>query len=86
VRYDARPERPGDGETLVLVTDGVIEAVEAAGPAEDRLASSVAQRRTSGPRTVCAWVTPLAGSGRGPQGAGDRADDRTVVAVTFDAT
>ena len=68
----------------MLVTDGVTEAIEADGRVEERLAWTVAQRRTSGPQAVCERVMRLARSGRGPHGAGDWQDDRTVVAVTLD--
>jgi phosphoserine phosphatase RsbU/P len=84
VRYDARTETLGDGDALLLVTDGVTEAIEADGRVEERLASTVAQRRTSGPQAVCERVMRLALSGRGPAGAGEWTDDRTVVAVTLD--
>jgi hypothetical protein len=68
----------------VLVTDGVTEALEAGGRVEERIAWTVAQRRDKGPQAVCERVMRLAASGRGPVGAGDWADDRTVVAVTLD--
>jgi sigma-B regulation protein RsbU (phosphoserine phosphatase) len=84
--YDAQVLRLAAGDTLVLVTDGVTEAIEADGRVEDRLAWTVAHRRTSGPRSVCDRVMRLARSGRGPRGAGDWQDDRTVVAITLDAT
>ena len=85
VRYDARTEKLSDGDALVLVTDGVTEAIEADGRVEERLARTVAHRRTSGPQAVCERVMRLALSGRGPVGAGQWTDDRTVVVVTLDA-
>jgi sigma-B regulation protein RsbU (phosphoserine phosphatase) len=85
VRYDARAEKLDDGDALVLVTDGVTEAIEADGRVEERLAEAVAHRRNSGPQAVCERVMRLARSGRGPQGAGPWQDDRTAVAVTLDA-
>jgi phosphoserine phosphatase RsbU/P len=82
--YDAQVLRLVPGDTLVLVTDGVTEAIEADGRVEERLAWAVAHRRMSGPQAVCERVMRLARSGRGPQGAGEWQDDRTVVAVTLD--
>ncbi len=82
--YDAHVVRLAAGDTLVLVTDGVTEAIEADGRVEERLAWTVAHRRMSGPRAVCERVMRLALSGRGPVGAGEWADDRTVVVVTLD--
>jgi sigma-B regulation protein RsbU (phosphoserine phosphatase) len=84
--YDAQVLRLAAGDTFVLVTDGVTEAIEADDRVEERLAGAVARRRTSGPQAVCDGVMRLARSGRGPRGAGEWQDDRTVVAVTLDAT
>jgi len=84
VRYDSRTERLENGDALVLVTDGVTEALEVGGRVEERLAWTVAQRRRRGPQAVCDRVMRLAASGRGPAGAGDWQDDRTVVAITLD--
>jgi serine phosphatase RsbU (regulator of sigma subunit) len=85
VNYDARTEKLGRGEALVLVTDGVTEAIEADGRVEERLAWTVAHRRERGPQAICERVMRLARSGRGPRGAGEWQDDRTVVVVTLDA-
>jgi serine phosphatase RsbU (regulator of sigma subunit) len=82
--YDAQVLRLTAGDTLVLVTDGVTEAIEKDGRVLERLAWTVAHRRTGGPQAVCERVMRLARSGRGPQGAGEWADDRTVVAITRD--
>lgn len=82
--YDAQVLRMTAGDTLVLVTDGVTEAIEADGRVEARLAWTIAHRRSGGPGAVCERVTRLARSGRGPRGAGAWTDDRTVVAVTLD--
>jgi hypothetical protein len=65
------------------VTDGVTEALETGKQVKKRIAWTVAQRG-QGPQAVCDRVMRLAASGRGPVGAGDWADDRTVVAVTVD--
>ena len=84
-RYEAQALRLVAGDALVLVTDGVTEAIEADGRVEERLAWTAAQRRPGGPEAVCRRVMSLAASGRGPRGAGGAwADDRTVVAVTLD--
>jgi sigma-B regulation protein RsbU (phosphoserine phosphatase) len=84
-QYDAQVLRLAAGDALVLVSDGVTEAIEADGRVEERLAWTVAQRRAGGPDAVCRRVMRLAASGRGPRGAGGAwADDRTVVAVTLD--
>jgi serine phosphatase RsbU (regulator of sigma subunit) len=81
--YDAQRLRVTVGDTLVFVTDGVTEAIESDGRVEERIASTVAPRRAGGAQAVCERVMRLARSGRGPQGAGDWQDDRTVVAVTL---
>jgi phosphoserine phosphatase RsbU/P len=78
--YDAQVARLAAGDTLVLVTDGITEAIERDGRVAERIASTVT-RRTGGPQAVCERVMRLARSGRGPRGAGDWQDDRTVVAV-----
>jgi serine phosphatase RsbU (regulator of sigma subunit) len=83
-RYDAQALRLSAGDTLVLVTDGVTEAIESDGRVPERLAWTVAHRRASGPQAVCERVMRLARSGRGPRGAGDWQDDRTVLAITLD--
>ena len=85
VRYAAEEVPLALGDTLVLVTDGVTEALEAGGRVEERIAWTVAHRRDKGPQAVCERVMRLAASGRGPVGAGDWSDDRTVVAITVDA-
>jgi sigma-B regulation protein RsbU (phosphoserine phosphatase) len=83
-RYEAQSLSVAAGDTLVVLTDGVTEALEAGGRVEERLAWTIAQRRRRGPQAVCDRVMRLAHSGRGPVGAGDWQDDRTVVAVTLD--
>jgi sigma-B regulation protein RsbU (phosphoserine phosphatase) len=82
--YDAQTQRLDDGDALVIVTDGVTEALEADGRTEERLAAAVVRSRAAGPAAVCDELMRLARSGPGPQGAGDWQDDRTVVAVTLD--
>ncbi len=68
----------------MLVTDGVTEALEAGGRVHERIAWTVAQRRSRGPQAVCERVMRLAASGRGPAGVTGWADDRTVVVATVD--
>jgi sigma-B regulation protein RsbU (phosphoserine phosphatase) len=82
--YSAQERSLAPGDTIVLVTDGVTEALESGGRVEERIAWTVAHRRDKGPQAVCERVMRLAASGRGPLGAGEWADDRTVVAVTLD--
>jgi serine phosphatase RsbU (regulator of sigma subunit) len=83
--YAAQELPLAEGDAVVLVTDGVTEALESDGRVEERIAWTVAQRRTKGPQAVCERVMRLAASGRGPVGAGGEwTDDRTVVAVTLD--
>jgi sigma-B regulation protein RsbU (phosphoserine phosphatase) len=84
-RYDVQSLTLSAGDALVLVTDGVTEALEAGGRVDERIAWTVAQRRARGPQAVCERVMRLAAAGRGPSGAGDWQDDRTVLAVTLDA-
>lgn len=83
-RYAAEQVPLAPGDTLLLVTDGVTEALEAGGRVQERIAWTVGHRRDRGPQAVCERVMRLSSSGRGPAGAGDWADDRTVVAVTVD--
>jgi sigma-B regulation protein RsbU (phosphoserine phosphatase) len=83
-QYEAKEERLVPGDTLVLVSDGITEALEAGGRVEERIAWTAAQRRSRGPQAVCDRVMRLAASGRGPAGIAGWADDRTVVVVTFD--
>jgi sigma-B regulation protein RsbU (phosphoserine phosphatase) len=85
VEYDARTEKLDGGEALVLVTDGVTEAIEADGRVEERLAWTAARKSARGPQAIGERVMRLARSGRGPVGAGEWQDDRTVVVVTLDA-
>jgi serine phosphatase RsbU (regulator of sigma subunit) len=83
-KYEGQVLRLAAGDALVLVSDGVTEAIEADGRVFERLAWTVAQRRAGGPQSVCRRVMQLAAAGRGPRGAGGWSDDRTVVAVTLD--
>jgi sigma-B regulation protein RsbU (phosphoserine phosphatase) len=84
VGYETHALRLACGDALVMMTDGVTEAIEADGRVEERLAWAVSHRRTKGPQAVCERVMRLAGKGRGPGGDGSWQDDRTVVALTWD--
>ena len=84
--YESQSLRLAPGDALVLMTDGVTEAIEADGRVEERLAWAVAQRRPKGPQAVCERVMRLAAKGRGPEGATNWQDDRTVVTITLDAS
>jgi phosphoserine phosphatase RsbU/P len=73
------------GEALVLVTDGVTEAIDGDGRVEERLARAVARKRAAGAQAICDQVMRLS---RGPTAASLAAngqDDRTVVVVTLEA-
>jgi sigma-B regulation protein RsbU (phosphoserine phosphatase) len=83
-QYEAKDLALLAGDALVLVTDGITEALEAGGRVEERIAWTVAQRRSRGPQAVCDRVMRLAASGRGPVGVTGWMDDRTVVVVTVD--
>ena len=84
VSYEARTQRFAAGETLLLVTDGVTEALDGDGPIDERLARAVSRKRASGAQAICEQVMRLARAGPallpGPNGT----DDRTVVVVTLE--
>jgi phosphoserine phosphatase RsbU/P len=82
--YESRALRLAIGDAIVLVTDGVTEAIEGDGEVEEHLAEAVALSRKKGAVAVCDSVMRLARSGRGPKGVGAWQDDRTVVAVTLE--
>jgi serine phosphatase RsbU (regulator of sigma subunit) len=85
VRYESRTRRLAAGEALVLVTDGVTEALDGDGRTAERLVGAVARTRASGASAICEQVMRLARAGpvlaSGPVGV----DDRTVVVVTLEA-
>ena len=83
-RWELKELALAPGDALVLVSDGVTEALESGGRVHERIAWTVAQRRKRGPQAVCERVMRLAASGRGPVGAAGWTDDRTVVVVTVD--
>jgi phosphoserine phosphatase RsbU/P len=84
VSYEARTQRFAAGETLLLVTDGVTEALDGDGAIDERLARAVSRKRASGAQAICEQVMRLARAGPallpGPNGT----DDRTVVVVTLE--
>jgi sigma-B regulation protein RsbU (phosphoserine phosphatase) len=84
VTYESQTATLGAGDALVLMTDGVTEAIEAGGRVEERLAWAIAQRRPKGAEAVCERVMRLAAKGSGPLGVDHWQDDRTVVAITLD--
>jgi serine phosphatase RsbU (regulator of sigma subunit) len=68
------------GDTCLLVSDGVTEALDGV-PLEDRL--KAAQIRSGSAEDLCQSVMTQAVRGRGPSGDGNWDDDRTVVVVTM---
>ena len=86
-RYAACTQRLAVGDALLLVTDGVTEAIDGDGRIGERLAQVVARERTSGARAICDQVMQLARTGPGlaAAAAGNGQDDRTVVVVTLEA-
>jgi serine phosphatase RsbU (regulator of sigma subunit) len=84
-RYATCTQRLAAGEALVLVTDGVTEAIDGDGRGGERLAEAIARRRRSGAQAICEQVMQLSN----PRAAADEThngqDDRTVVAVTLEA-
>jgi serine phosphatase RsbU (regulator of sigma subunit) len=63
--YESQPRRLAIGDVIVLVPDGVTEAIEGGGEVEEHLAETVALSRKKGAVAVCEPVMRLAGSGRG---------------------
>jgi serine phosphatase RsbU (regulator of sigma subunit) len=69
----------------VLVTDGVTEALDGDGRAEERLARAIGKPRTRGAQAICDQLMRLARAGRERVLSGIPQDDRTVVVVTLEA-
>ena len=67
------------GDTCLLVSDGVTEALDGV-PLEDRLRTTKVRGRSAS--ELCDSVMTQAVRGRGPSGDADWDDDRTVVVVT----
>ena len=73
--------RPGDAG--VFVTDGISEAVEGDGALPNLLEAALRRQASGGPERVCEEVMRMARRGRGPEGAGEWRDDRTVIAFSL---
>ncbi len=85
-RYAACTQRLAAGEALVLVTDGVTEAIDRDGHGKERLAETIARRRRGGAQAICDQVMRLSSPRPAADAAGDNGqDDRTVVVVTLEA-
>ena len=84
VRYEARTQKLASGEALVLVTDGVTEALDGDGCIDERLASAVSRKRASGAQAICEQVMRLSRAGPALKANGNGQDDRTVVVVTLE--
>jgi sigma-B regulation protein RsbU (phosphoserine phosphatase) len=84
VSYEARTQRFASGETLLLVTDGVTEALDGDGPIDERLARAVSRKRASGAQAICEQVMRLARAGPALSPGPNGTDDRTVVVVTLE--
>jgi sigma-B regulation protein RsbU (phosphoserine phosphatase) len=85
VRYEARSQRLAAGEALLLVTDGVTEALDGDGPIDERLARAVSRKRASGAQAICEQVMRLSRAGPALSSGANGTDDRTVVVVTLEA-
>ena len=80
-RYQEEVVSFGEGDIVVLVSDGVTEALDVGGEAvATTLAAVVERQRPSTPEQVSRALLKAAREGSGPHGVGDWADDRTVVA------
>jgi sigma-B regulation protein RsbU (phosphoserine phosphatase) len=79
--YDEELITFGDGDLVVLVSDGVTEALDASGDGVvDVVAAQITRARKHTPEAVCASLLSAARSGPGPRGVDDWMDDRTAVA------
>ena len=81
-RFDQEVLRVNSGDSCVLVTDGVTEALDSMAAFADDLEAQPQGRRAA---DLCASVMARAMTGRGPIDASDWDDDRTVVVVTLKA-
>lgn len=80
-RYDEERIALGAGDLVVLVSDGVTDAIDASGadiPAQ--LGARIRQLRDDAPAAVCAALLSAARQSAGPHGVANWDDDRTVVA------
>ena len=84
-RYAACTQQLAAGEVLVLVTDGVTEAIGGGGRGEQRLAQAIARRREGGAQAICDQLMRLSSPRGSADGDGAVQDDRTVVVVSLEA-
>jgi phosphoserine phosphatase RsbU/P len=77
--FDQELVNMDEGDTCLLVSDGVTEALDGV-PLEDRLRT--AQLREASAEELCERIMAQALRGRGPSGDADWDDDRTVVVMT----
>jgi hypothetical protein len=81
-RYEATPVDLCPGDTGVLVTDGITEAL---GPGPVTLGQALgAWHGKRSPTEICDELIRVAGEGPGPGGVPDWEDDRTVFAFAFE--
>jgi len=75
------------GDLVVVVSDGITDALDAGGEDIPRVVgATVADAPALSPEAACAALLAAARVGRGPAGAPEWADDRTVIAVGVSAT
>ncbi len=78
--YEQESVSISTGDLVVLVSDGVTEALEATGgDGPGRLANEVRRAGDLAPGAVCTRLLRAARHGRGPRGVEGWTDDRTVV-------
>jgi serine phosphatase RsbU (regulator of sigma subunit) len=70
------------GDTLVMVTDGITEALEDSARAPIDIITEQVRKHRQSARAVCHTVMSLALQGKGPAGVEHWEDDRTVVVAT----
>jgi serine phosphatase RsbU (regulator of sigma subunit) len=81
--YDQRTIRLRPGDTCVLMTDGVTEALEDEGTSPVDRIIAVAQQHADSAQSVRDAVMTLALQGKGPREAAEWKDDRTVVVLAI---
>jgi serine phosphatase RsbU (regulator of sigma subunit) len=80
-RYQEGSVALSDGDLVVVVSDGITDALNASGEDIPRfVAAAVGGART--PRAACQALLAASANGPGPEGAVAWADDRTVLAFT----
>jgi serine phosphatase RsbU (regulator of sigma subunit) len=80
-RFEQEQLHLREGDACLLVTDGVIEALEDGEPIERDLEKLQKRRDFGSAEDLCATVMTRALSGHGPPGVDNWDDDRTVVVV-----